>query len=103
MWLASGSNRYGACASLLATQLQCDIIPVIRQYRKWWPISGLPTILKLMAISPFIGTSECTIDRTPSRNTGPDGVEVFLRLCLRRSHSDSELSDRRHYSTRHQF
>src|SRR5215813_5521918 len=33
-WPVSGSNRYGACASLFVAHLHCYIIPVIRQYPK---------------------------------------------------------------------
>src|SRR5215470_974274 len=33
-WPVLGSNRYGACASLLVAHLHCYIIPAIRQYPK---------------------------------------------------------------------
>ena len=34
MWLVSGGNRYGACASLFVAHPHCYIILAIRQYPK---------------------------------------------------------------------
>lgn len=69
MWLASGSNRYGACASLLVAHLHCYIILAIRQYPKVVGNSSLPTSYETGMVRHHKGRL----------------LELSFELCLRRA------------------
>lgn len=78
MWLASGSNRYGACASLLELSYHSGMTAQIRQY------------LKVVAARGFAANSRVGGNRrvlqisTPTLDPGCTGPATESELRARR-------------------
>src|SRR5215475_13542243 len=84
MWLASGSNRYGAYASLFVAHLHCYIIPIIRQYPK---VVGGP------GVKPGFAASDATV--LFSYTTHPSGTRAGNLTRI------SSLGPKRHHALDH--